>query len=57
MTTKILTAAGVASFIGYSIYFDWKRRSAPDYKMKIRESIIFFLIKKKNIFFLRKKIK
>jgi hypothetical protein len=33
-------AAGVAgvALLGYSIYFDHKRRSAPDYKQKIRES-------------------
>ena len=30
-------AAGVA-FIGYCIYFDHKRRSAPDFKQKLRES-------------------
>lgn len=42
MTTKILTAAGIAGFLGYSIYFDWKRRSADDYKKKIRESIFIY---------------
>ncbi|EFO21141.1 MAS20 protein import receptor containing protein [Loa loa] len=36
---RIVTAAGIAAaaFIGYCIYFDHKRRSAPDYKQKIRE--------------------
>ncbi|KAL3985572.1 hypothetical protein ACH3XW_39170 [Acanthocheilonema viteae] len=36
---QIVTAAGIAAaaFIGYCIYFDHKRRSAPDYKQKIRE--------------------
>uniref|UniRef100_A0A8R1XQC0 Mitochondrial import receptor subunit TOM20 homolog n=1 Tax=Onchocerca volvulus TaxID=6282 RepID=A0A8R1XQC0_ONCVO len=36
---RIITAAGIAAaaFIGYCIYFDHKRRSAPDYKQKIRE--------------------
>lgn len=35
---QIVTAAGIAAaaFIGYCIYFDHKRRSAPDYKQKIR---------------------
>lgn len=27
-----------AAFIGYCIYFDHKRRSAPDFKQKLRES-------------------
>ncbi|PAV80116.1 hypothetical protein WR25_11861 [Diploscapter pachys] len=36
-SNKVLIAAGVgAAFIGYCIYFDYKRRSAPDYKQKIR---------------------
>lgn len=42
----IITAAaiaGAAAFVGYCIYFDHKRRSAPDYKQKIRESMIFFV--------------
>ncbi|KAK6109076.1 MAS20 protein import receptor family protein [Brugia pahangi] len=36
---RIVTAAGIAAaaFVGYCIYFDHKRRSAPDYKQKIRE--------------------
>ncbi|VDN21974.1 unnamed protein product [Gongylonema pulchrum] len=35
----IVTAAGLAAaaFIGYCVYFDRKRRSAPDYKKKLRE--------------------
>ena len=38
-SNKMLIAAGVgAAFIGYCIYFDYKRRSAPDYKQKIRAS-------------------
>lgn len=37
---QVVTAAGLAAaaFVGYCIYFDHKRRSAPDYKQKIRES-------------------
>uniref|UniRef100_A0A0N5AXJ8 Translocase of outer mitochondrial membrane 20 n=1 Tax=Syphacia muris TaxID=451379 RepID=A0A0N5AXJ8_9BILA len=36
----MLTAASVAAaaFVGYCIYFDHKRRCAPDYKQKIREN-------------------
>ncbi|CAJ0581921.1 unnamed protein product, partial [Mesorhabditis spiculigera] len=35
-----LTWAGLAgaAFVGYAIYFDYKRRSAPDYKQKVREN-------------------
>lgn len=35
-----VTAASLAAaaFVGYCIYFDHKRRSAPDYKQKIREN-------------------
>uniref|UniRef100_A0A915B6I0 Mitochondrial import receptor subunit TOM20 homolog n=1 Tax=Parascaris univalens TaxID=6257 RepID=A0A915B6I0_PARUN len=37
---QVVTAAGLAAaaFVGYCIYFDHKRRSAPDYKQKIREN-------------------
>ncbi|VDM48786.1 unnamed protein product [Toxocara canis] len=37
---QVITAAGLAAaaFVGYCIYFDHKRRSAPDYKQKIREN-------------------
>lgn len=41
---NLLTVAGVAgcAFIGYAVYFDYKRRHAPDYKAKIRESKLLF---------------
>jgi hypothetical protein len=29
---------GAVAFLGYSIYFDYCRTHAPDYKEKIRES-------------------
>jgi len=37
--SHLLAAAGLAgaAFIGYCIYFDHKRRSAPDYRQKVRE--------------------
>lgn len=37
---QVITAASVAAaaFVGYCLYFDHKRRSAPDYKQKIREN-------------------
>lgn len=42
----IVTAASAAAvaFLGYCVYFDRKRRSAPDYKQKIRQSKFFLLI-------------
>jgi len=33
-----LAAAAGVGILGYTIYFDHKRRSQPDYKQKIRES-------------------
>ena len=33
----IMAATAGAAFIGYCIYFDHKRRSAPDFKKKLRE--------------------
>ncbi|VDM61203.1 unnamed protein product [Angiostrongylus costaricensis] len=38
--SRIIMAAGLAgaAFIGYCIYFDYARRSAPDYKEKIRQN-------------------
>lgn len=38
--SHVVMAAGLAgaAFIGYCIYFDHKRRSAPDYKEKIRRN-------------------
>ena len=37
---NIVVAAGIASaaFVGYCIYYDHKRRNAPDYKEKLRQS-------------------
>uniref|UniRef100_A0A7E4UR45 Mitochondrial import receptor subunit TOM20 homolog n=1 Tax=Panagrellus redivivus TaxID=6233 RepID=A0A7E4UR45_PANRE len=34
---KKIAIASAASFIGYAIYFDYKRTHAPDYQQKIRE--------------------
>ncbi|KHJ88621.1 nematode cuticle collagen domain protein [Oesophagostomum dentatum] len=41
--SHVIMAAGLAgaAFIGYCIYFDHARRSAPDYKEKIRRSEFF----------------
>lgn len=40
-------AGGVGlAFVGYCIYFDRKRRSDPDFKRKLIESIIFVLKKR-----------
>lgn len=38
--SHVIMAAGLAgaAFIGYCIYFDYARRSAPDYKEKIRRN-------------------
>ncbi|PIO73227.1 hypothetical protein TELCIR_04809 [Teladorsagia circumcincta] len=38
--SHVVMAAGLAgaAFIGYCIYFDYTRRSAPDYKEKIRRN-------------------
>ncbi len=33
----IATGVGVIMFLGYCVYFDRKRRSAPDFKSKLRE--------------------
>ena len=33
----IVAATAGAAFLGYCIYFDHKRRSAPDFKKKLRE--------------------
>lgn len=38
---RIAGFAGCA-FVGYAIYFDYKRTHSPDYKEKIRESIASF---------------
>ena len=42
MTAKAIalgvSACGVVGFLGYCIYFDRKRRSAPDFKKKLHES-------------------
>ncbi|XP_065833642.1 mitochondrial import receptor subunit TOM20 homolog isoform X2 [Oscarella lobularis] len=41
MTAKAIalgvSACGVVGFLGYCIYFDRKRRSAPDFKKKLHE--------------------
>ncbi len=36
-TVGIVAGIGAAAFLGYCIYFDRKRRSAPDFKAKLRE--------------------
>lgn len=35
----IAAAAGSLCFLGYCIYFDRKRRSDPDFKRKLKESM------------------
>ena len=35
-TFSIFAGVGAAAFLGYCIYFDHKRRSAPDFKEKLR---------------------
>ena len=35
-TVGIMAGLGAAAFIGYCIYFDHKRRSAPDFKEKLK---------------------
>ena len=36
-TLGLCAGLGAAAFIGYCIYFDRARRSAPDFKKKLRE--------------------
>jgi import receptor subunit TOM20 len=36
-TVGIVAGIGAAAFLGYCIYFDRKRRSASDFKAKLRE--------------------
>jgi len=36
-TIGIATGVGAIMFLGYCVYFDRKRRSAPDFKSKLRE--------------------
>ena len=40
LNKNVVVAASLAgaAFVGYCIYFDHKRRSAPDYKDKLRQS-------------------
>ena len=35
-TVGIMAGLGAAAFLGYCIYFDHKRRSAPDFKEKLK---------------------
>lgn len=42
----VVGGLGVA-FLGYCVYFDRKRRSAPDFRQKLIESKL--IIKKKNL--------
>ena len=34
---KVGAGVAVASLLAYCVYFDYKRRSAPDYKDKVRQ--------------------
>jgi len=34
---RFWTGLAAATFLGYCVYFDWKRRSHPDYRRKVRE--------------------
>jgi mitochondrial import receptor subunit TOM20 len=44
----VAIASGVGlAFLGYCVYFDRKRRSDPDFKRKLRESMICFVCKTK----------
>ena len=36
-TVGIVTGLGAAAFISYCLYFDRKRRSAPDFRAKLKE--------------------
>lgn len=36
-TLGLVTGLGAAVLLGYCVYFDRKRRSAPDFKAKLRE--------------------
>jgi import receptor subunit TOM20 len=36
-TVGIVAGLSAAAFVGYCLYFDRKRRSAPDFKAKLRE--------------------
>ncbi len=36
-TLGICAGIGAAAFLGYCLYFDSRRRSAPDFKKKLRE--------------------
>ena len=36
-TAGLVAGISAAAFIGYCVYFDRKRRSAPDFKSKLRE--------------------
>lgn len=41
--SHLVTAAGIAgaAFFAYCVYFDNKRRSAPDFRRKLRESTVY----------------
>ena len=39
-TLKIVAGIGAAAFLGYCIYFDKKRRSAPDFREKLKGNLI-----------------
>ena len=36
VVNKFIAGLGIAAFIGYCIYFDHKRRNAPDFKQKLK---------------------
>ena len=39
-TVGITVGLGAAAFLGYCIYFDHKRRSAPDFKEKLKVKLV-----------------
>ena len=39
-TLKLVAGLGAAAFLGYCIYFDKKRRSAPDFREKLKGNIL-----------------
>ena len=42
-TVGITVGLGAAAFLGYCIYFDHKRRSAPDFKEKLKVKLVLIL--------------
>ena len=40
---KKIAIGSAAAFVGYAVYFDYKRRNHPDYQQHIRERKFFLL--------------